>query len=777
MRPIRFFSALLIVVLGTGLLIGPGCGLNLLEGPPGPEGPQGPQGPQGPEGPPGDPGDPGLNAGAELPGTVVKILSVSGGSPVVVGGPLHVKFTLKTKAGDNININDLARFSIYVSGPTSNYQRVILPQDNRATAVTVNPDHSYTYTFPSPFPATYAAPVNDSPFYGPNDGEMTGMPLVPGTYTVGIEARRDFIISGETFTDGGDAFFNFVFGNVSLAGRQIVRQSNCNACHNQVTVHGGNRFSVVGCVLCHTNGSEDRISADPNKATTGASVQFANMIHAVHRGEELRKVFASRNSGDPFRYQLIGFGDAVHDYSDVKFPYMPGGTGFNQQTRNCAVCHGGASHGDRAYTNPSRMACSGCHDDIDWVTGTRLNRNHADYMAGTITKDQLSNPAYRDNFGGIGHNFDDSQCTLCHKAGAPTLDPAVVHIPPLSDPSLTLGLRVVISSTGGNSGADFYLPGDNPTVTFSLRDRNNNAVDITNVANVIMVVAGPTNNYQKILPTNAATLSVKGNGGVPTSGIGPFTYTSTQAIPALYPAPLNDSTDFDYAGGWGELTDLPLLEGTYTILLYSTRQFTYNGVTYREASPSATRNIRIGSAGALTSYAGVVTDTKCNACHGDLALHGNQRKGVRGCILCHTSGAEDRPNPPGGQTQAPEPDLIDFRVMIHKIHNARELDVVKSGGVYDLIGFSGVLDFSTGMLPSMPGEAKHCTACHANDMWKNPVERDNMNVWKIACTSCHDSLATSVHVELNTLGVGQEACRTCHGPGRAFSVERSHRVP
>ena len=122
--------------------------------------------------------------------------------------------------------------------------------------------------------------------------------------------------------------------------------------------------------------------------------------------------------------------------------------------------------------------------------------------------------------------------------------------------------------------------------------------------------------------------------------------------------------------------------------------------------------------------------------------------------------------------------------MIHKIHDARDLDVVMNDGIYDIVGFASgqpltignVNDFSTGTLPSMPGGAKDCQACHATDAWKSPVERSDVNIWKVACTSCHDSSATSVHVQLNTLGLGQEGCAVCHGEGAAFSVEREHMV-
>lgn len=734
---------------------------------------------------PGPTGSPGLDAGSDLPGTVVTIVEVNDGGAAQPGESFDVTFGLATLEGDFIPIDELDRLSVYVSGSTTNYQRVIVPEGDLENNVVANADGTYTYEFVNPFPNTFAEPPNDSPAYGPADGELTGVGILAGTHTIGIEARRTFTVDGEELRDAGDATFDFGVNGAPVISRQVVLESNCEKCHAQLTLHGGNRFSVTGCVLCHVDGAEDRISDDPSKATPGASIQLANMIHSIHRGVELPTVAATRNSGDPFRYQLIGFGDSAHDYSDVRFPVMPGGTGFNEQVRNCGACHDGAAQGERAYTNPTRASCGGCHNDIDWTTGTRLDESNPDVAGGLLTKDQLGDAAYRELFlGAIPHTFADGTCIQCHSAGNPALDPAVVHPPPLSRESLTTGLQVEILSVTGGSAAGVFSPGDLPRVTFQINDRSGNPVDIADVASVNLVVSGPVENYQHVLPTTGTTMLLKGAGGVPESGVGPFTFTSPEAIPDVYPPPLNDSSAFDHEGGWGELAGRPLVSGSYTVLVYTARQFQFDEITYREASRAAVFPIRIGSSGVAASYAGTVTDTTCNACHGDLRFHGNSRIGVEGCVMCHTGGAEDRPNVLTGQTQAPEPDSIDFRVMIHKIHNARELQVVKDGGVYDLVGFAAgqtpdtgnALDFSTGILPTMPGEAKHCTACHATDAWKSPVEREDRSIWKIACTSCHDSNAVSVHVQLNSLGVGQEGCATCHGDGSAFSVEKVHKV-
>jgi len=802
----RLSWPLWVLIAIVAVLIATGCGTTTVPGPEGPQGPAGPQGPtgptgstgpqgpSGPAGPQGPAGEPGLDAGSPLPGTVINILSVNNGGAISAGQPFNVQFTIKTKAGLPIATSDLARFSIYVSGITGHYQRVIAAEpaniSGLAARITTGANNVYTYTFANPFPSSYIAPLNDSAAFGAADGERTGQPLQAGTYTVGIEARRDLTIDGDVLRDAGDAYFNFTYGGGALVARQVVLESNCEKCHTEVVVHGENRFSVAGCVLCHNSGSEDRIT---NPASTpGVTIDFGQMIHAIHRGKELRNVAATANGASPFRYQISGFG-APADFSDVTFPYMPGGTGFNQQTRNCGVCHDGAAQGSNYYTVVNRTICSSCHDDLNWTTGTVLDTANAQVTGGLLTTAQLSDPAFRVSpLGAQPHNFDNAACSLCHGPGL-AYNVQDVHRPVLLNTSLTNGIKVVINSVSGatGGGGTYFQAGDRPAVNFNILDRNNFPIDLANVASLNLIIAGPneTSNYQKIIPGgNSSTLSVKGNGGVPTTGVGPWTYTVpvANAFPTTYPAQLNDSPAYSYAGGWGEMTGLPLDSGSYTLSMYAYRNVTVPPTTqpvYRETSEPVIANIRFGSPGTAIAYVDIVSDSKCNACHGDLRFHGNGRQNYRECILCHTAGAEDKPTVAAGQTQDPADDSIDFKVMIHKIHAARDLDVVQSGGRYDLVGFgNNVTDFSTALLPSMKPEGPgNCKACHAdaNNAWKDPIPNPNVRIWKVACTACHDSAAAGAHIDLMTLNAGApsgwvESCAVCHGEEADFSVAKSH---
>ena len=80
----------------------------------------------------------------------------------------------------------------------------------------------------------------------------------------------------------------------------------CNTCHDPLALHGGARRETQLCILCHTEQT-----SDPD---TGNTVDFKVMIHKIHRGADLPSV----QSGTP--YQIIGFRNSVHDFSDVVIP-------------------------------------------------------------------------------------------------------------------------------------------------------------------------------------------------------------------------------------------------------------------------------------------------------------------------------------------------------------------------------------------------------------------------------------------------------------------------
>ena len=710
--------------------------------------------------------------------TVVEVQEVNGGGPVVVGNPFTVDFTIEDGDGDPIDRADVDRLLLYVAGPSSNYQRVIAG-DSAAGNFVQNPDGTYTYSIAA-FPAVYLAPLNNSPAFGPADGELTGLAIMEGTYTVLIESRRSF----GSIRKAGDGAMDFVVADnpavpPALSSRQFVTRDRCNDCHNDLQIHGRNRFAVTGCVFCHTRGAEDYITAPDS--TPGLTIQLGDMIHKIHRGHAQRSIEATADGADPYRYIIRGHNGNPADFSDIGFPVIPMGI------IDCEACHGGAAQEASIFTNVTRANCGGCHEDLDFVpggpvAGLVLDEDHAAF--GTLTAADLDDPAFRIAPDGITHAFvDDTGCTACH-------DPAEVmeyHTHPTSlDAEGTLPALEIVSVGGmtGGGGA-YFVAGDFPAITFKLSDVNDDPLELVAgdksvVDRIDFILAGPTTLYQTIITakspwSNGNLVAPVGNWVDNFAVDGTYTYTLTVSIPAVYPAQLNALGEppadqvFPYGEGWGQqytVGGTPLDTGTYTVFGYGRRLTPTDGE--REPILSDQFDIAFGADEPMVPYAGTVETASCNACHGVLAFHGNQREGVNTCQACHTAGTQD-----GGTFES-----VDLRIMVHKLHNARNLDVVRQGGAYEMAGHSGITDFSHLLISSMPGEAAECQECHTTEAWKNPPMRDNMRTWMVACTSCHDAPATADHVDIMTVpGTFDELCVNCHGEGRLFAVQDVHATP
>ena len=186
-----------------------------------------------------------------------------------------------------------------------------------------------------------------------------------GTFTIGIEARRTAILlpgtTQQVTTNYGavNKVINFsVDGSAIAPRRTVVAIAKCNECHVSLSLHGENRNQIEQCVLCHNPNENDKAF---RPATAGApqTVNFAQMIHKIHTGEEL----VAQGAG----LTIYGFGGSKNDFSDVRFP---------GDRRDCSTCHVNSSEqlpldagllnidDQRGYINPVgpiASACTGCH--------------------------------------------------------------------------------------------------------------------------------------------------------------------------------------------------------------------------------------------------------------------------------------------------------------------------------------------------------------------------------------------------------------------------------
>jgi len=135
--------------------------------------------------------------------------------------------------------------------------------------------------------------------------------------------------------------------------RNVVKLDTCNACHQKLEFHGGNRNEMTYCVTCHNPGTSDPHSEE--------LLDMGHMVHKIHRGANLPSVQAGGE------YAIWGYRNSKHDYSHVVFP-LP--------ISNCTNCHSGSasatnqtSDGDNWKNFPTAQACASCHDHVDFAAG------------------------------------------------------------------------------------------------------------------------------------------------------------------------------------------------------------------------------------------------------------------------------------------------------------------------------------------------------------------------------------------------------------------------
>lgn len=236
-----------------------------------------------------------------------------------------------------------------------------------------------SYTTDFVMPSVYPVTLNESPDLGESSGKWTGKPIVAGTYSVSLWTSKSLTLSlyGESnsYKSASDAnLVDFLVGDaLSIEPYALISGGfNCFNCHQDMAFHGFGRRGFDSCVVCHgAAGTEDRPPYVAGNAppTTGVTINFRTMLHAIHSGSSLA------HAKD---YEVVGHGSgsypdnfSAHTYGHVIFPAMPGGVS------NCALCHGSEntawqSPSDRNHptdqVEPVRRwtnVCGACHDSDD----------------------------------------------------------------------------------------------------------------------------------------------------------------------------------------------------------------------------------------------------------------------------------------------------------------------------------------------------------------------------------------------------------------------------
>lgn len=539
--------------------------------------------------------------------------------------------------------------------------------------------------------------------------------------------------------------------------RDITSTVKCNECHTKLggipgdtstdsgaAFHGGSRNETKYCVVCHTeqrkygrsealtdaNGNYVLTKDGAGKTTSKGTYRindiavgnFPNMIHKTHFGKMLSKT--------------------GYDFAGVEFNEV----GFPQDARNCTKCHDGSAtstaktaQGDNWLNVPSRVACGGCHDGVNFAAGTIVK-------AGVTTK----------HF--PGPQLDDKGCaTSCHTAERNN----VFHLA-VTPPNLQSALHV----SGGNANTNSAwiasntsrLPAGAVKVTYDIQSvsRNANQQPVMVFKLLQNGVAQPLKTFvkagatattaelasQEIWDNFMGAPSVYFVFSVPQDGIAApadFNASASSYLRSLWNGSASgtsagtltgpDSSGYYTAtltgvkipdsavmltGGLGfsysVINTLPL---TQTNLAdYPTAASTASGLTATMSNktggliviaPNVTKVASSGAAaggtgGAYGARRAIVDDALCNKCHQELgtftedAFHAGQRNDGTTCSWCHT------PNR-GSQGWS-----VDSTSFIHAIHAGAKRQTKFT--YYAASTTDGFWDIK------YPGVLKNCEACH-----------------------------------------------------------------
>lgn len=735
------------------------CGVAACSGTKGDAGNVGLAGAPGPAGPGGgSSGVPNVTTATNIK-AVINSVTVGADSKATVKFSLRNEIDLPLKGLPAANVRfTIAQLRAGVGGAGSEWRAYVTRLDgaqiqaNAETASTAgavfkdNGDGTYEYTFSKLLNA-----------YGPNGASYDGNL----THRVGLELRSD---ATTLLAASNNAPYTFVPATGSTTvfptRREIVENATCDACHDRLEFHGGPRTDVQYCVTCHNPGTTDG-QAPFN------SLAMVTMVHKIHMGAKLTN-----------GYKITGFGGAVNDFSAIKFP---------QDQRNCQTCHkeSDANTPDASNwrTTPYSRACGACHDNVNFATG--LNHGPASNPGGAAT---------------------DDQCVTCHGPNSTVqngqLKVDYVHRIPTLEASKKFKYNIIsVTNTA---------PGQQPIVKFSVTDPTNNNAPYNILTNpAFTVAAGGASRLAVSIGWNTANYTNKGSnsataltgtpaqpisinplsisGGTPAVGPdanGVFTSTSPLAIPA------------DVTGSIGVAIDgHPAVDADG------------DGIPDRIA---VTNVIKYAVAtGTLTPRRDIINTRKCDDCHKQLTLHGNNRTDeAQVCAMCHNPNATDvsrRAAASGACAVGTKQSPIDLKYMIHAIHNGEE-----SG--YGACGFGN--NFASFADLGYPGKLNNCEGCHVTpaanatgsyypvdpakvlattvDVGANRSTTTDDVAWSpnvAICSGCHLTSTAEAHMLQNggsktltknadgtTAGGPLETCALCHGPGRVADVKEVHKI-
>ena len=516
----------------------------------------------------------------------------------------------------------------------------------QASQLVYNPDGYYTYTFKTDIKDITKT---NGVVFEPNRTHRIAIQLSyknAAGETVRVNPYIDFTI---------DANGKSVLVTDPAKTRKMTDVSSCNGCHEKLALHGGGRVDTQFCVMCHNPGTTD--------ANSGNVLTLSTMVHKIHAGKLLYSQLATGGED----YTIWGYNDSKHSYAEVGFP---------QDLRNCAVCHSGANpktpQGDNWKTEASKGACLTCHASGDgsvWKDGTTTIRSHTDIAV-----------AFLKNSSAKATDLPDGFCAGCHAPGT-SVSPERVHWNQNEENAAKYKMN--IEAVTFNDTADHKAR--SVTVKYFLSDpTNGNAAynlvtsDCTGTTTITCASTSKFGNlrfylaYQNMIGQSDATTEFSAG-----SSASAYAYKGSKDSNNHYTVniPLPDDSTIAFAKGTARVVSIgQVVEPKLSVISASDPRPVVPGEFVNTVVQHTFKDLALS--GALQPRRAIVSNEKCNVCHGALgttsgsntlanAFHDGARNTVEACVVCHDANRMSSTIMTNGSSFN---ESYQFKRMIHGIH-------------------------------------------------------------------------------------------------------------
>jgi OmcA/MtrC family decaheme c-type cytochrome len=405
-----------------------------------------------------------------------------------------------------------------------------------------------------------------------------------------------------------------------------------------------------------------------------------------------------------------------------------------------------------------------------------------------------------------------------------------VEVPPSAPPGSKLYAPIELIHVPLLAGVRYGAPtfqivkvegltlGSRPRVTFKVRDRTGPVVPT--LGNPVPLWE-PDSATSSFVPRKFASLGIRIAGPI-APDYPQNTFVIASGASAGNPDPLTLGTGADTDEYVYTFNSVIPAGGTWAVGMDGRRQlkyghydkasdtflWPYTGETVRESpdNPVVYVDAAVGTwpPGSATPRRQVVSQQKCNLCHGRLEEHGRSRHNVEYCVFCHSPATTDWGNSARTKVNGVvdlnasydgiEERTVHFKVMNHRVH---------TGGRTGAASLEAIAPFMINRTfyddARYPNDLRNCTVCHLGKAYlleaippgaPPTVANETRSVFHTAksathlaseptmqpdaaaCLGCHATGATFAHVALNTSAT-VENCKQCHATG-ALGVDVAH---